>query len=201
MPISITRGIFSSEWKAWAAVAAYTVLLYGTLTVLYDLYIAVYGRLGEVEMSQSINRAFLVAGLALLGFIVLGLPRTVRSYLVFGLICLAVAACLQVITTPAKRLHLFQYGPLTLLVFDAVRFRVASRFRYIWTIVIVSVIGLGDETLQWILPNRHFGIPDLLTNTTAGLLTLVFIAFVLGEENYPYPRTETVRGGKLGARG
>ena len=86
MPIFITRGIFSSEWKAWAAVAAYTVLLYGTLTVAFDLYTAVYGRLGEVEMSQSINRVFLVAGLALLGFIVLGLPRKVRSYLVFGLI-------------------------------------------------------------------------------------------------------------------
>ena len=79
------------------AVAAYTVLLYGTLTVAFDLYTAVYGRLGEVEMSQSINRVFLVAGLALLGFIVLGLPRKVRSYLVFGLICLAVAVCLQVI--------------------------------------------------------------------------------------------------------
>ena len=123
MPISITRGIFSSEWKAWAAVAAYTVLLYGTLTVLYDLYSAVYGRLGEIEMSQLINRGFFVAELSLLGVIVLGLPRNVRSYLVFGLICLAVAACLQVITTPAKRLHLFQYAPLTLLVFDAARFR------------------------------------------------------------------------------
>ena len=201
MPISITRGIFSSEWKAWAAVVAYTVLLYGTLTVLYDLYSAVYGRLGEIEMSQLINRGFFVAGLALLGFIVLGLPRNVRSYLVFGLICLTVAACLQVITTPAKRLHLFQYGPLTLLVFDAVRFRAATRFRYIWTIVIVSVIGLGDETLQWILPNRYFGIPDLLTNAAAGVLTLVFIVFVLGEENYPYPRAETVRGDKLGAMG
>ena len=65
----------------------------------------------------------------------------------------------------------------------------------------VSVVGLGDETLQWILANRHFGILDLLTNTTAGLLTLVFIVFVLGEENYPYPRAATVRGGKLGARG
>ncbi len=37
----------------------------------------------------------------------------------------------------------------------------------------VSVVGLGDETLQWILAIRHFGILDLLTNTTAGLLTLV----------------------------
>ena len=67
MLISIRGGIFSSEWKAWAAVAAYTVLLYGTLTVLHDLYMAVYGRLGEIEMSQLINRVFLVAGLALLG--------------------------------------------------------------------------------------------------------------------------------------
>ena len=65
----------------------------------------------------------------------------------------------------------------------------------------MSVIGLRDETLQWILPNRYFGIPDLLTNAAAGVLTLVFIVFVLGEENYPYPRVETVRGGKLGARG
>ena len=91
--------------------------------MLYDLYSAVYGRLGEIEMSQLINRGFFVAELSLLGVIVLGLPRNVRSYLVFGLICLAVAACLQVITTPAKRLHLFQYAPLTLLVFDAARFR------------------------------------------------------------------------------
>ena len=78
-------------------------------------------------------------------------------------------------------------------------FRVASCFHYIWTIVIVSVIGPGDETLQWILPNRYFGIPDLLTNATGGFLTLVFIVFVLGKENYSYPRAETVRGGKLGA--
>ena len=83
--------------------------------------------------------------------------------------------------------------PLTVLVFDAVRFRSLGRFQYVWTVVLISVIGFGDGTIQWILPTRHFGIPDLLTNSTAGLLTLAFIAFVLGEARYPFPRTEYSR--------
>ena len=191
--MSITRGIFPSERTAWAAVGSYTILLYGTLTVAYDLYTAVYRRIGEAEMSLWIDRLFLVTGFALLVFIVLMLPRTVRSYLAFAVICAAVAFCLHLITVPAKRFHFFQYAPLTVLVFDAVRFRSLGRFQYVWTVVLVSVIGLGDETIQWMLPTRFFGIPDLLTNSTAGLLTLVFIAFVLGEARYPFPRTEQSR--------
>ena len=191
--MSITRGIFPSERTAWAAVGSYTILLYGTLTVAYDLYTALSRRIGEAEMSLWIDRLFLVTGLALLVFIVLMLPRTVRSYLAFAVICAAVAVCLHLITVPAKRFHFFQYAPLTVLVFDAVRFRSLGRFQYVWTVVLVSVIGFGDETIQWILPTRHFGIPDLLTNATAGLLTLAFIAFVPGEARYPFPRTEYSR--------
>ena len=191
--MSITRGIFPSERTAWAAVGSYTILLYGTLTVAYDLYTAVYRRIGEAEMLLWINRLFLVTGLMLLVFIVLMLPRTVRSYLAFAVICAAVAFCLHLITVSAKRFHFFQYAPLTVLVFDAVRFRSLGRFQYVWTVVLVSVIGLGDKTIRWMLPTRFFGIPDLLTNSTAGLLTLVFIAFVLGEARYPFPRTEQSR--------
>ena len=58
---------------------SYTILLYGTLTVAYDLYTALSRRIGEAEMSLWIDRLFLVTGLALLVFIVLMLPRTVRS--------------------------------------------------------------------------------------------------------------------------
>ena len=50
----------------------------------------------------------------------------------------------------------------------------------------MALIGLGDETLQWMLPNRYFGIVDLVVNTAAGLFALAFIGFVLGEENYPW---------------
>lgn len=50
----------------------------------------------------------------------------------------------------------------------------------------MALIGLDDETIQWILPSRHFGVLDIFVNAEAGLLTLVFIRFVLREENYPW---------------
>ena len=103
----------------------------------------------------------------------------------FTLICLGVAFSLQILTIPAKRFHFLQYAPLTVLVFDALRFTIRGRFLYIWTLALVALIGLGDETLQWMLPNRYFGIVDLVVNTVAGLFALAFIGFVLGEENYP----------------
>ena len=78
-----------------------------------------------------------------------------------------------------------QYGPLTLLVFDALRFRFTGRPLYLWTFVAVTIIGVGDEALQGILPQRHFGLLDIVVNSTAGLLTLAFIGWVIGEEYYP----------------
>jgi hypothetical protein len=55
-----------------------------------------------------------------------------------------------------------------------------------YMLALVALIGLGDETLQWILPNRYVGLVDLVVNTATGLFTLAFIGFVLGEENYPW---------------
>ena len=83
--------------------------------------------------------------------------------------------------SPAKRLHFFKYAPLTLLVFEVVGFRLRNRFRYVWVLAVVTLIGLGDETIQWVLPSRRFALTDVATNAAAGFLTLAFLAFVVGE--------------------
>ena len=103
-----------------------------------------------------------------------------------ALIVVAVAMTLYGLEIPAKRFHFFQYAPATLLVFDALRFTLKDRWLYTGTLALVALIGLGDETIQWILPTRHFGFLDILVNAEAGLLTLLFIRFVLREENYPW---------------
>jgi hypothetical protein len=60
----------------------------------------------------------------------------------------------------------------------------------------VTLIGLGDESLQAIVPKRHFGLLDLVVDLVAGLLTLAFIGFVVGEENYPWGRPLKVESRK-----
>ena len=182
----IEQGIFSLPAKAWTAVVVYTVFLYGTLTLAFDIYVWVFDRWGEAFVSRVMNGLFLPVGVALLIFVVFFLPRRGGAYLTFLLICLAMLYCLNTIEVPAKRFHFLQYGPLTVLVFDAVRFRSGNRYLYAWTFAVVVLIGFGDEIIQSLLPRRHFGLQDIVINSTAGLLTLAFIGFVVGEENYPW---------------
>ena len=165
----------------------YTLVLYSTLTLAFDLYVSLYEQIGQNAMSGWLNAGFVVAGVVLLTFVLWAVKPGLSGYLAFLVICLVVAFCLLYLTVPAKRLHFLQYAPLTVLVFDAFRFRHYDHSVYVWTLFTVSLIGLGDETIQAFLPDRHFGIVDLVINSTAAVLTLAFLRFVLREENYPLP--------------
>jgi VanZ family protein len=177
--------IFKTETRAWTAVVVYTVVLYSTLTIAFDVYVSVYDQIGRASMSGWINGAFALAGLVLLGWILLCIRPRLSGYAAMLLIVLAVAFCLHHLKVPAKRFHFFQYAPLAVLLFDAVGFRCKDRDKYIWTMALAVLIGLGDESIQYMLPDRHFGFLDIVINSAAALLTLVFIGFVWGEENYP----------------
>lgn len=182
----IHPGVFSSSRRAWLAVGLYTVFLYSTLTLAFEIYVWIFDRLGKTTMSSIMIWMYLPLGLGLLAFVFFRLPRHPKAYLAFALICLVLLCCLKVIAIPAKRFHFLQYGPLTFFVFDAMRFSFRGRYLYLWTLATVVVIGLGDETLQAILPQRFFGLTDIAINSAAGILTLAFIAFVVGEEHYPW---------------
>ena len=170
---------------AWTLVGLYVVLLYSTLTIAFDVYVSLYDDIGKASMSSWINLSFTAVGLVLLAWIMLCIRPGPTGYLALLLIGLVLAFCLQHLTIPAKRFHFLQYAPLTVLVFDAISLRCRTADKYVWTMAVVALIGLGDETIQFILPDRYFGVLDLVINAAAGLLTLVFIGFVWGDENYP----------------
>ncbi len=181
-------GIFSSPRKAWIAVVLYTVFLYSTLTLSFDLYVSLFDRMGREFMDSLMSWMYLPLGLILAALIFIFFPRRIGAYVAFLLIALAFICCLQFLTVPAKRFHFLQYGLLTVLVFDALRFHCHDRYHYVWTLLIVALLGLGDETVQGILPDRYFGVADVVLNSVAGLLTLAFLGFVIGDENYPWGR-------------
>jgi VanZ family protein len=190
----VNTGIFKTPGRAWVAVTVYTALLYSTLTVAFRIYVYFFDRLGKPFMSRFMAGIYIPVGLALLVFMFMRLPRRWGGYVAFLLIGLTLAFCLRIIEIPAKRFHFLEYSPLTVLVFDALRFRVRDRFLYVWTFLVVALLGLGDEIIQGILPNRYFGLSEVVTNAAAGLLTLAFIGFVMGEENYPWGIRRRARG-------
>ncbi len=165
------------------------MLLYSTLTVAFDAYMWLFDRLGRASMGRLMGWTFLVVGLILALFLLFFLPKRKEPYLAFALICLAVAYCVQIIDVPANLFHFLQYGPLTVLVFDALHFHCKDRSIYVWSLTLVVILGVRDETLQSLLPNRYFALEDIILNSAAGLFSLAFIGFVIGEENYPWPRS------------
>ncbi|MGH9338050.1 MAG: VanZ family protein [Acidobacteriota bacterium] len=189
----VERGIFSTPGKAWVAVAVYTVFLYSTLTLAFDIYVYFFDWLGKPFLSSFMFWMYAPVGLALLGFMWRRLPRRPETYLAFGLIGLALAYCLSILEVPAKRFHFLQYGILTVLAFDALRFKFRDRYLYLWTMAFVSLVGFGDECVQWMLPDRYFGINDVVLNAGAGLLMLAFLGFVIGD-SYPWGGGRSDRG-------
>lgn len=183
-----TRTWFSSETRAWIAVGLYTACLYSTLSVAFRLYVTIYDRVGPATVSQTMNGVLLVAAaLGGLWTIRVYRPRP-AGYLALLISLLVLLYAMDVLDVPAKRFHYFQYVPLAILVFDALRFRFPAPDLHLYTFATVCLIGLGDEALQGLLPNRYFGVTDLVVNASAGALTLLILAFVVGEENYPFPR-------------
>lgn len=179
------RSIFKSRKSAWIVVGFYILALYSTLNVAFDAYVSLYDRIGRESMSHWINLSFAALGLTVLLWILICIRPRLSGYLALAMILLVFAFCLQHLPVPAKRFHFLQYAPLTLFVFDALSFSCKRPDKYIWTMALVALVGLGDESIQLLLPNRHFGVLDMVINSTAGLLVLVFIGFVWGEENYP----------------
>ncbi len=182
------RGIFRKERTAWISLAVYTMLLYATLTLTYDLYIAAFNRLGKAAISQGIYAVAGVITVAVFLFIWLRLPRTPSTYVTASLIGILAYYAMAIEDIPANRIHFFQYCPLAILALEALRFRIPDRNVYLWTFLMVGLIGVGDEFVQGLLPDRYFDAKDVALNALAGLVVLAFVGFAVREENYPWGR-------------
>ena len=76
---------------------------------------------------------------------------------------------------PAEKLHLLEYGFLGYLVFKVMS-NVRSRMKqYLYAALIVGVIGIGDELIQKLLPNRVCDVKDMALNFISGILGLALI--------------------------
>jgi glycopeptide antibiotics resistance protein len=86
------------------------------------------------------------------------------------------------------------------VLFRALRIDFSSRAAYIASFVGTVLIGLGDECIQWVLPQRFFELKDVQLNALSGGLGLLILRFVVqpaeegvgeGTERRPEERTES----------
>ena len=67
------------------------------------------------------------------------------------------------------------YGLLGLLVYRALVHRIRDHSVYVAAALVVGMIGIIDEWIQWVVPSRYWGLRDLQINAVAGGLTQLAI--------------------------
>lgn len=80
---------------------------------------------------------------------------------------------------PIEKIHLIEYGVLGFLVFKALKNDLKDLSIYIWSGLIIFYVGIIDETVQWITPNRVGTIEDVWLNVKSGILVLMLIELVI----------------------
>lgn len=78
---------------------------------------------------------------------------------------------------PEEAIHFVQYGILSILVFRALTLRAPDNTSYFTAVALVCAIGIIDEALQWLAPQRYWGLRDIRLDAIAAVLTIFAIRF------------------------
>ena len=113
----------------------------------------------------------------------------IRAFLILTFYTVVYAVIILYVRGFDKKAHLIEYGILTYLIHDLVRDRFPGRGGYLLSFIAVSMIGLVDELLQTLVPQRSFDLGDIGSNMLAAFLMLVLIVIMRR-----YPAISTPRG-------
>ncbi|TDG11596.1 VanZ family protein [Seongchinamella unica] len=152
--------------RTWAVIWAYILLTYLTLPVMRDLLNYLRDMLGRQQLGMAFNSALAIVGLAIL-FLTLA-RRDWKTVLSVGTALTLIGLIAVQLKIPEERFHFLQYGLLGVLVFSTAR-EYSLRTTVLLVLFVVAV-GIGDETIQWLLPNRVGDLRDVAMNSAAGVL-------------------------------
>lgn len=165
--------------KDWTIVGVYTGFIYATLSLMPGVWKWLTQQVGR-PINYLAVIILTVAGAFLLWYLIfVRRDKNISSYVWFLLIACLYIYGLGKIHRPAEKIHFLEYGLLSYFVFRALRNDIKNRSIYLWTALIVFLLGFLDEGIQWFLPNRYYDIRDVIVNGAAGLLGLGVICFVI----------------------
>lgn len=160
---------------SWLWVALWSGLILATVPFV---------RIATDFVTQTLGRgtfAWIVGGIAVAAVVLAGrwLHRRGRLSLLRVAVLAVIAAWIawRSVTLREEAIHYVQYGVLSLLLYRALAHRTHDSGIYLVATMIGTLIGLLDETVQWLAPKRVFGLQDVWLNLTAVALVQAAIAF------------------------
>ncbi len=167
------------ERRLWFWAAAVVLAIYATLGLA--------GTLAGLLRERGLLDASYVVGLFLMMLAIIGSawrrrPGKREVWLTLGVVAVYGMIVLRMGLSPEERTHLIEYGILGVLIYQALierrRNGVPVRSPAALAVIATASLGLIDEVIQAILPNRVWDIRDVGFNALAGLMAVLASAIV-----------------------
>ena len=165
--------IESKRVGRWMLAVAWTGLIYSTLYIVRPIC--------EFLKQYAGFSFFVNAGIIFFGIsTVLVFVKTKRvcrraTYALLLLVMAVYSLGMAWLSIPEERLHFVEYGILVFLVYRALILDLKGWPVYLLAFLTTSLIGLGDEGIQYLLPNRHYQFKDVCLNSVSAALGLAFV--------------------------
>ncbi len=162
---------------AWAAAIAWAIAIFCTVPLARTVQRWVDATVGR----QAFTYVVLAAGVVAVVFAVRSIRRAGISWRGYGWVA-ASAVTFAVYTfgldaSPEESFHFVEYGVLALLLFGALSKGGADLTIYGTTFLLGASVGVVDEGIQWLIPERVWDLRDIGLNALGVALVVVPIAF------------------------
>ena len=180
------------EWRSWLYVGLWSLVIFCTIP---------FARAFRGIVAESVGLHFFlyvtIAVAVFGGIIAFRNLRTrqlpIIAYIwLFAVVSVFIGYAYYLRDIPEEAIHVAQYGFLGLLVYRALVHRINDYTIYVVATLIVGLIGIVDEYIQWVVPSRVFDLRDIRTNFIAGGLAQLAIVGGLRPtiiKGWPSPRS------------
>jgi len=172
------RKNISSEYQAWTIVALWVVVLFLTVPVARILQTHMRSAFGDSSFGYIVITIAAASALYLIFHLYRQHTKPQVAQIIWIVICtgLIITYTIKLWANPIEAFHFIQYGVLAGLLFIALSWKHSNVLIYLLVILATSIVGIVDEGLQWLMPNRVWGLSDIGINCMAGIIVSLAIA-------------------------
>jgi VanZ family protein len=167
----------SRNSAAWLAVAAFITFIFATIPLARIIQKYIYAYAGKEFFTYFVIASIIVL-LCVVMYVLIFRFRTRNPSQFAWLLTscgILIYFTLGLGRHPEEAVHFLEYGILTLLVYHALGSSIMDRSIFGTSVLIVVLVGIMDEFIQWLLPSRVWDYRDIGLNALASVIFTVAI--------------------------
>ncbi len=168
------------QWQSWLFVLLWSILIFISIPLARTIQNYVRNHWGEATFTYFVLITVVIAGaLAVIHLLRRSTltPISWKNYIYLAITATVfIGYTFRLSDNPEEAIHFVEYGILSLLLYRALVHRIRDSSIFLIATILGSIIGIIDETIQWITPERYWAYKDVWINFLAVALVQLGIA-------------------------